>query len=175
MGLDITLVRVQAYRTEGGVIVTVSQHYPPPDVEEFTVAPTRARRKPKAADALPEIEWSEEDYAKAADVLSNATGLAALDLCSQRPDQWIPFEEVIVASGRTPAQARGDTGGLTLTIRKHLGRSNWPYEAKWAAGGKPQVYYRMTASQAAMWQAAKNRPSPPPRPDPSPVTAIGTG
>lgn len=154
MGLDITLVRLQAYRTETGDIITVSQHYPPPDVEEFTVAPTRAARKPKALNSLPDIEWSPDDYKKAAEILVNQTALAALDLCSDRPEEWIPFEEVIAASGRDPANARGDTGGLTFTIRKHFGRGNWPYEAEWAAGGKQQVYYRMTAAQAAMWKSA---------------------
>jgi hypothetical protein len=179
MGLDITLVRLQAYRTSAGVTVTVSQHYPPPDVEDFTVAPTRAARKPKATTAYPEIEWSADDYAKAAQVLANATALAALDLCSQRPGEWVPFEEVIAASGRDPAQARGDTGGLTFQIRKHFGRGNWPYEAQWAAGGEKQSYYRMTPDQAAMWQAARSSaedaPSAAPISTPSaPATDAGT-
>jgi hypothetical protein len=155
MGLDITLTRVQAYRIDAGVVVTVSQHYPPPDVEEFTVAPTRAARKPKADELPPEVEWTADDYVKASEVLTNVTALAALDLCSERPGEWVPFEDVIARSGRDPAKARGDTGGLTLTIRARFGRSNWPYEAKWAAGGKQQIYYRMTAAQAAMWQAAR--------------------
>ncbi|WP_394217160.1 hypothetical protein [Brachybacterium vulturis] len=43
MGLDITLQRVQAYRTsEEKVIVTVSQLFPVPDVEDFTISPQRA-------------------------------------------------------------------------------------------------------------------------------------
>jgi alkylated DNA nucleotide flippase Atl1 len=42
MGLDITLQRVQAYRAFGDrTIVTVSQLFPVPDVEEFTVSPQR--------------------------------------------------------------------------------------------------------------------------------------
>jgi hypothetical protein len=60
MGLDITLTRVQAYRTPTGVIVTVSQHYPPPDVEDFLVAPTRASRRSRP-DELPEVEWTDDD------------------------------------------------------------------------------------------------------------------
>jgi alkylated DNA nucleotide flippase Atl1 len=40
MGIDITLQRVQAYRVfDTRTIITVSQLYPVPDVEEFTVAP----------------------------------------------------------------------------------------------------------------------------------------
>lgn len=43
VGLDITLQRVQAYRTAAeGVIVTVSQLFPVPDVEDFTISPQRA-------------------------------------------------------------------------------------------------------------------------------------
>lgn len=155
MGLDITLIRVQAYRTANEVVVTASQHYPPPDVEEFTVAPTRAARKPRS-DAPPEVPWTADDYAKAAEIMVNQTALAALELCSQQPGVWIPFEEVIAASGREPAQARGDTGGLTFWLRKYFERSNPPYETEWAAGGKQQSYYRMTAAQAELWRAAQN-------------------
>lgn len=43
MGLDLTLQRVQAYRIgDEGVIVTVSQLFPVPDVEDFTISPQRA-------------------------------------------------------------------------------------------------------------------------------------
>ena len=43
MGLDITMQRLQAYRIGAdGVIVTISQLFPVPDVEEFTISPQRA-------------------------------------------------------------------------------------------------------------------------------------
>ena len=46
MGLDVTLQRVQAYRVlNEQTIVTVSQLFPLPDVEEFTVSPQRAQLK----------------------------------------------------------------------------------------------------------------------------------
>ena len=156
MGLDITLIRVQGYRTPSGVIVTVSQHYPVADVEEFTVAPTRAARK-KSAAALeyPDLEWTADDFARAAAILNNGTVLAALDLCSARPGEWIPFEDVVLHSGRDKGQARGETGGFTFTLRKHFGRNNPPYEAKWAAGGGSQQYYRLGAEQARWWLAAR--------------------
>ncbi len=42
MGLDLTLQRVQAYRVfDDQTVVTVSQLFPVPDVEEFTVSPQR--------------------------------------------------------------------------------------------------------------------------------------
>jgi hypothetical protein len=155
MGLDITLVQIQAYRTGAGVIITASQHYPPPNVEEFTVAPTRASRRPLPEASYPLTEWTAEDYTRAATELRNPTALAALDLCSARPGEWVPFEDIIVASGRNPAQARGDTGALTLQIRKLFKRNSWPYEAMWAAGGTQQIYYRMTEDQAEMWRTAR--------------------
>lgn len=45
MGLDLTLIRFQAYRAADRVMLTVSQLYPVPDVEEFTVAPQRAEAR----------------------------------------------------------------------------------------------------------------------------------
>ncbi len=46
MGLDITMQKVQAYRVFGDrIVVTVSQHFPVPDVEDFTVSPQRAQAR----------------------------------------------------------------------------------------------------------------------------------
>jgi hypothetical protein len=40
LALDVRLLVFQAYRTEGGeVLITVSQHYPPPEVEDFVLSP----------------------------------------------------------------------------------------------------------------------------------------
>lgn len=45
MGLDLTLVRVQAYRTQNEILLSVSQLFPVKDVEEFTVSPRQAEVK----------------------------------------------------------------------------------------------------------------------------------
>ena len=45
MGLDLTLVRVQAYRTASDILVSVSQLFPVKDVEDFTVSPRQAEVK----------------------------------------------------------------------------------------------------------------------------------
>lgn len=46
MGLDISIQQVQAYRVHGDhLVVTVSQLFPVPDVEEFTVSPQRAEAR----------------------------------------------------------------------------------------------------------------------------------
>jgi hypothetical protein len=44
-GLDITLLRFQAYRSEDQVLLTTSQLYPVPDVEEFMISPRQAEVK----------------------------------------------------------------------------------------------------------------------------------
>ncbi len=50
LALDVRLLAFQAYRTDHDVIVTVSQHYPPPDVEEFVLSPeVNEQRKARAA------------------------------------------------------------------------------------------------------------------------------
>jgi hypothetical protein len=51
MGLDLTLMRFQAYRADDRILLTVSQLLPVPDVEEFTVAPLRAEAR-SAADPV---------------------------------------------------------------------------------------------------------------------------
>ncbi len=45
-GLDITLVQVGAYQCEHDLVVTVSQLWPLPEVDEFTVAPAPPTTKP---------------------------------------------------------------------------------------------------------------------------------
>jgi hypothetical protein len=50
IGLDMRLVRLQAYRTEAGRIITVSQHYPVPEVEEFTLMPELVGQREQRAD-----------------------------------------------------------------------------------------------------------------------------
>jgi hypothetical protein len=39
LGLDVQLLAFQAYRTASEVLLTVSQHYPPPEIEEFVLSP----------------------------------------------------------------------------------------------------------------------------------------
>jgi hypothetical protein len=39
LGLDVRLVSFQAYETADNVLITVSQHYPPPGIEEFVLSP----------------------------------------------------------------------------------------------------------------------------------------
>jgi hypothetical protein len=155
MGVDISLVQFQAYRIDERVLVSVSTLYPVKDVEDFTVAPTRATRRSSAQPDLPDIEWTAEDYSKLAGVVTNPTVIAALNLCSASPGEWIPLRAVEERAERTWHQARGDLSGLTTMLKHRFDRSNWPFEPGWEAGGPGQIYYRMTVEQAGIWIAAQ--------------------
>ncbi len=157
MGLDLSLVRVQAYRTEQEVILTASQLYPIPDVEEFTVSPVRASTRRARGGDYPEIPWDEDALLRFAQVATNPTVLAAMDLCSSQSGDWVSIRDVEAKAGRTPGEARGDLAGLTMMVKRRFGRCNWPFEAEWAAGGQENSYYRMEASLAEVWRDVTER------------------
>lgn len=150
MSLDITLIRLQAYRAEDKIVVTVSQHYPVPDVEEFTLAPARSKSKAEEGERFPALPWSKDDLLRLRG-LAGPTVLAALDLCAEQPGEWIPLRQIEQEAGRERAQARADLAVLTMTVKRHLGRSNWPIANQWAAGGEPQAYYKMDPELAQVW------------------------
>lgn len=154
MGVDISLVQFQAYRIADRVLLSVSTLYPVPDVEEFTVAPTRTTRRAAAQSDLPKVEWTQEDYLKLAPIVKNTT-LAALDLCSNTPDEWVALRDIEAYAGRTPHEARADLAGLTMMVKRRFARSSWPFEVGWERAGPGQQAYRMTAEQAAMWNTAR--------------------
>jgi hypothetical protein len=153
MGLDITLKKFVAYRTEKEIIVTVSRLYPLQDVEEFTVAPyNKAARSP--APDYPQQAWTLDDFRLLREH-ANPTTVAALDLCSERPEEYVGLRQVEEKAGRTKYEARGDLAALTMFIKRRLLRSNWPVEATWEAGGKQQIYYRISSENAQLWKATK--------------------
>jgi hypothetical protein len=48
LGVDIQLVRLQAYRTSGGeLVITVSQTFPPPDMDELVLFPNAEQEQEK--------------------------------------------------------------------------------------------------------------------------------
>jgi hypothetical protein len=159
MSLDITLIRFQAYRAGGQILVTASQLYPVPDVEDFTVAPARSTRVTPSQEALPSVPWSEEDLERLRD-LTSTTVLAALELCAARPGEWVPLRQIEQHAGRAHAQARADLAGLTMRTKRLFGRSNWPFDAQWAAGGEQQFYYSMEPETAARWTTVSDSANP---------------
>ena len=166
MGLDISLVQVQAYRTGEHIIITVSPIYPVKDVEEFTVAPTKSARLTTTAGDLGDIDWTPEDMARLRSVATNATVIAMIDLGAEHPGEWISLPAIRERADRTQFQARGDLAGLTMMLKHRFGRRNWPMEARWGAGGAPElVYYRLPPHLAYGWVGAEEgggEPSEPP-------------
>ena len=82
-----------------------------------------------------------------------ATVRAILDHCSSAPGTHVALRTVELLSGRTVFEARGELAGLTMIVKRHFERSNWPFKMDWAAGGEQQAYYTMTPSQAEGWLA----------------------
>lgn len=152
MGLDITLKKFLAYKTTNEIIITVSKLYPVQDVEEFTVAPLKSSfQHPKKEYA--ELEWTIKDFQLLREHI-NPTTLAALNLCSAKPGQFIPLRDIEAEAGRTRHEARADLAVLTMTIKRRLDRSNWPIEPRWAAGGENQYYYKVSPEYAELWIAS---------------------
>ena len=149
-GVDITLRRFQAYRTDVQTLVTVSQLFPVRDLER--VSP----RQPATAgvDDYPDIAWTSADYVQLREATSNPTIFTLLELCSSRPGELIPFSEVVAVTGRNVGQVRGDLAGLTMMVKRRFGRRNWPFTVQWVAGAQQQACYRMTDDQAAVWREA---------------------
>jgi hypothetical protein len=107
--------------------------------------------RPNSWRRYPNVPWTQEDIRRLRDEVRNPTVRATLDLTSQRPNEWIPLREVESAAGRSTRQARSDLAGLTMFLKSRYGRHNWPFQAAWAAGGEPQVYYRALSPDHARW------------------------
>ena len=150
MGLDITLVRIQAYKTAEEVVVTVSQHYPPPEVEDFIVIPKPPRT---AVPRLPVIEWTAEDMRLLATEVNNMTIRTTMDLCAASPDTWIAASTIRSVTGKEPASQRGDFGGFGITLKTRFKRSNAPYDDQWAAGDAKEYSYKLSPELAELWRA----------------------
>ncbi len=155
MGVSVTLVQVQAYRLASGeIVVTASQLFPLPDMEEFTVRPRRATDSgadPAGGPVQPHIDWTVDDLRTLAGKASE-TVRTALDNCVAHPGTPVPIATVIELSGRTAGQVNGDLAALTMLVKRRFGRRNWPFS--WVPGSDGGSAYVMTASEAQRWQKA---------------------
>jgi hypothetical protein len=154
MGLDISLVQFQAYRTDHETLVTVSQLLPVPTVEEFTVVP----RGNVTAAAGGHLEYSADpftagDFEALAASVTNAGVRGALDLCARRPGEWVSYTDICEYTGRSRPQLRADLAGLTRLLKKRIGKSSWPFDVVWMSD-KNEYGYRMDDERATWWSAA---------------------
>jgi hypothetical protein len=155
MAISITLMKVQAYRTPLDTVITVSQLWPLAQAEDFVVAPVRQVRRPREVVAPPVVEWTSDDLRRLRLDVANQTVHATLDLCAERPNEWVPSSAIQQVTRRDPGQHRGDYGGFGITLRQRFARSNAPFETKWAAGGTSEQYYRASPEVAEMWLATR--------------------
>jgi hypothetical protein len=152
MGLDITLMRFQAYRTDAETFVTVSQLLPVPTVEQFTVVP-RGNVQAAAQQHYSDAPLSASDFQELASVLTNEAMQGALDLCASRPGEWVMYSEISEYTGKSRAQVRAGLGALTRLVRKRFGKNSGPFEAPWLPD-RDDYGFRMNAEQAAWWTDA---------------------
>jgi hypothetical protein len=161
-GIDFTLIQVGAYRLGDNHLVTVSQVWPPPEAEDFVVAPSRAERSTKTTVTVPEAPWILEDLARLASTATSPTILATMDLCAAIPGEWIGGDQVMDRTGREKNAHRGDYGGFAITLRRRFNRSNAPYEMNYAVGDTSQQYYRLSPEVAQAWRQLRPQHDPPP-------------
>lgn len=114
MGLDVTLVRVQAYRTAHETLVSVSQVFPVQDVEEFTVTPRQAEVKAVDEKRARQKDVSTTNRLLAARVLEDGTLLllrpeGVNSAIRSRISEWGTTDEK-----RSRARWSGDAGGGPL-------------------------------------------------------------
>lgn len=152
-GVDLSLVRFQPYKhSSGQVFVTFSTLYPLPDIEKSIVAPgTPTAEVP--TEKLPKVDWSEVELivlGRAANIVTRTT----LDLCADRPDQYVSYSEILETAGVTSPVARSQFAHLTMLIKRRFGRRNRPFTPKWNVDGTQQAFYTMPASTADLWRRA---------------------
>ena len=153
-GVDITLREVQLYRSEAGLLLTVSQTWPVRDVEEFTVRPRRQDAESVREErTYPSLPWTEEDLRGLLERIDGAkqepTVLAMLDLAAAAEHGRVGWEELVERSGRTSNQVRSDLAHLTMIIKADFERENWPATVNWRAG---VLTYAMDAPTAGIWR-----------------------
>jgi hypothetical protein len=158
-GLDITLKQYRAYQTTNGeTILTVSQFYPVVDVAAFQAAPY-SKAHAKTVDNRPVIPWTIDDLAQLA-ALPFEVPQAVMDLCSQRPGDWIGSSEVYEKAGVTSkSSGMGKLAGFGYSIRKRFERSNPPWQSNWSHGGLPQQYYSVDEATALLWTKVRSDPT----------------
>jgi len=154
-GVDITLRTYKAYETAGGeIIVSVSQIYPLAEVGNWLLGPGRSSKKAtKAAEVLPEVPWTVDDFAKLLE-LNFPVPIEAMNACAETPGEWIPLTSVYERAGVEPPSGRGKLAGFHFSVRRTFGRRNPPWEAKWGIGGQQVNSYRLDEATANDWLAA---------------------
>jgi len=104
------------------------------------------------------LPWTAEDLQALLTRLAGAkqepTVLAMLDLATESDGRRVSWEDLVVRSGRTPAQVRSDLAHLTMIAKADFGRENWPATVTWRAG---ELSYLMDEATADAWRHVRHQ------------------
>lgn len=158
-GVDLTLKRYKAYSTASGeTILTVSQYYPIPDVSSFEVSPRLRRQGSKSTESLPAIPWTAEDFELLLS-LNFEVPQAIMDLCSEKPNEWVGANEVYLKADVEQKSGMGKLAGFGYSVRRRFLRSNMPWLTDWARGGVNQQYYCLDEVSSEAWKKVRGTDS----------------
>jgi hypothetical protein len=99
--------------------------------------------------------WSEGQVKSLRDQLPYESVRTLLDLCSERPGNWIDKAEADASAGVTPRQSASELSALSkFTLRQfgpgRDGKPKWPIESRKVAN---KFSYRMSPEIADLWRA----------------------
>ena len=155
--IDISLRQIQLYRPDApsnDLFATVSQIWPLPEIDDFTVGPRGRVGDPMRRDMmLPAVPWSAEDLARLRDRLRGTKQedavLLLLDMAAASPELKVSWEDLLQESSRNHYQLRSDLAHLTMMVKADFGRQNWPFGDSWRGGERS---YFLDAATAATWR-----------------------
>jgi hypothetical protein len=161
-GIDISLRQIQLYRPDAAsndLFATVSQIWPLPDIEDFTVSPRGRIGDPlRRVTTLPAVPWSAEDLAALRERLrgtkQEAAVLLLLDMASASQDLKVSWDALLETSSRNHYQLRSDLAHLTMMVKADFDRRNWPFGDSWRGGERS---YFLDAVTAEAWRQLRQQ------------------
>jgi hypothetical protein len=101
----------------------VSTEAPPPSSPSSTTP----------SNELPKVPWTEKDLTRFINsetkMAQTVTGM--MDVLVERPGEHFTTTELVERLGVTRHELRGSLSALSRHIRKHYGRTNWPFDFVW--------------------------------------------
>lgn len=105
--------------------------------------------------------WSEEMLAKLEDRLTYPLVRRLLEICADRPGEWVSKSEIDDIGGTGPYQLRNELSAFSKLTRRLFGDVIWPIE--WMKSDEGYLY-RMPSGVAAVWGPLAGEPNEEPDP-----------
>jgi hypothetical protein len=153
--VDITLIRFRPYRlTDGHVVVSFTQLFPVPSVEDFTIG--RRSAPAHLQESEPGAPWDLPAFVRLAEQANDATR-AMLDLCSADESGGVSVADIAQQADISIGQVRGQLAGLTMRLRNvryGFVQTEWPVDVTWLPGGIAS--YSMCPEYVRLWRQARD-------------------